>query len=68
VVDEAAVVNVLLVYPQSKLDYPDVPLCELARQEGASVLSFERKLAWLGLMPFHEHLKSSVVQFQDMYT
>jgi predicted nucleic acid-binding protein len=49
VVDEAAVVNALIAYPQSKLDYPDVLLCELARQRGASVLTFERKLARLGV-------------------
>jgi predicted nucleic-acid-binding protein len=49
VVDEAAVVNALITYPQSNLDFPDVLLCELARSGGASVLSFERKLARLGV-------------------
>lgn len=49
VVDEAAVVSALIAYPHSNLDYPDVLLCELARQRGASVLTFERKLARLGV-------------------
>jgi len=49
VLDEAVVVNALLAYPRSNLDFPDVLLCELARLHGSAVFSFERKLARLGV-------------------
>lgn len=49
VVDEAAVINALVTYPASNLDFPDVLLCELARLRDDTVLSFERKLARLGV-------------------
>jgi predicted nucleic-acid-binding protein len=49
VADETAVVNALIAYPPSNLDFPDVLLCELARLGDDSVLSFERKLARLGV-------------------
>ncbi len=49
VVDDAAVTRALAVYPASNLDFPDVLICELARVAGTQVLSFDRKIARLGV-------------------
>jgi predicted nucleic-acid-binding protein len=47
--DYAAVARALATYPSSNLDFPDVLICELARVDGTQVLSFDRKMARLGV-------------------
>jgi predicted nucleic-acid-binding protein len=49
VVDDAAVMQALRVYPSTNLDFPDVLLAELARVDGSEVLTFDRKMARLGV-------------------
>ena len=49
VIDALVVDNALSAYPASKLDFPDVLICELARVGGGQVLTFDRKMARLGV-------------------
>ncbi len=49
VIDATAVNNALSAYPASNLDFPDVLICELARVGGGQVLTFDRKMARLGV-------------------
>lgn len=49
VIDALAVTNALSAYPASNLDFPDVLICELARVGGGQVLTFDRKMAQLGV-------------------
>ena len=49
VIDALAVSNALSAYPASNLDFPDVLICELARIGGGQVLTFDRKMARLGV-------------------
>ena len=49
VIDALAVTNALSAYPASNLDFPDVVICELARVGGGQVLTFDRKMARLGV-------------------
>ncbi len=49
VLDAIAVANTLRTYPASNLDFPDVLLCELARAEATQVLTFDKKMARLGV-------------------
>ena len=49
VIDALAVFNTLSAYPASNLDFPDVLICELARVTGGQVLTFDRKMARLGV-------------------
>ena len=52
VIDANALANTLRLYPASNLDFPDVLICELARVNNDEVLSFDRKMARLGV-PIH---------------
>lgn len=47
--DGPAVLEALRRYPLSGLDFPDVLIAEIARLRGATVLSFDRKIARLGV-------------------
>jgi predicted nucleic-acid-binding protein len=49
VIDAIAVIKALRAYPASNLDFPDVLLCELARAEASEVLTFDKKMARLGV-------------------
>jgi predicted nucleic-acid-binding protein len=49
VIDATAISNTLRLYPASNLDFPDVLICELARVNNDEVLSFDRKMARLGV-------------------
>jgi predicted nucleic-acid-binding protein len=49
VIDATAIANTLRLYPESNLDFPDVLICELARVNNDEVLSFDRKMARLGV-------------------
>ena len=49
VIDALAVSNALNAYPASNLDFPDVLICELARVGSGQVLTFDRKMARLGV-------------------
>ncbi len=49
VIDATAISNALRLYPASNLDFPDVLICELARVNNDEVLSFDRKMARLGV-------------------
>ena len=50
VIDALAVTNALSAYQASNLDFPDVLICELARVDGGQVLTFDRKMARLGVL------------------
>jgi predicted nucleic-acid-binding protein len=49
VLNAIAVNNALRNYPTSNLDFPDVLICELARVEAGEVLTFDKKMARLGI-------------------
>ena len=49
--EEEALTAALEAYPDSGLDFPDVFLAQLAQAEGKRVVSFDKKLARLGVEP-----------------
>jgi len=49
--EEEALIAALEAYPKSGLDFPDVFLAKLAQTEGKRAVSFDKKLARLGVEP-----------------
>ena len=49
--EEEALITALEAYPESGLDFPDVFLAKLAQVEGKRAISFDKKLARLGVEP-----------------
>ena len=49
--EEEALITALEAYPDSCLDFPDVFLAKLAQVEGKRAISFDKKLARIGVEP-----------------
>ncbi len=49
--EEEALITALEAYPDSGLDFPDVFLAKLAQVEGKRAISFDKKLARIGVEP-----------------